>query len=205
MTHNPFDSLPEVDEPTTRRLHARLVSTATQEGLLDIAYRTLDSPVGPLLLATTTTGLIRVAFERQDHNATLTSLATLISPRVLHAPAKLDPVARQLDEYFAGTRHHFDLPLDFRLSKGFRRAVLTHLPAIHYGTTESYAQVATAAGSPKAVRAVGSACATNPLPLIVPCHRVVRSDGSYGQYAGGETAKHTLLTLEATQAKTQQH
>ena len=121
----------------------------------------------------------------------------MVSPRVLRAPGRLDAVARQLDEYFAGRRRTFDVPLDFRLARGFRRAVLAHLPEIGYGRTESYAQVAAAAGSPKAVRAVGTACAKNPLPVVVPCHRVVRSDGSYGGYAGGEEAKRTLLTIEA--------
>jgi methylated-DNA-[protein]-cysteine S-methyltransferase len=127
----------------------------------------------------------------------LAKLAGAVSPRILRAPARLDAVARQLSEYFDGGRRMFDVPLDFRLSNGFRRAVLAHLPAIGYGNTESYAQVAAAAGSPRAVRAVGTACATNPLPVVVPCHRVVRSDGSFGGYVGGEDAKRTLLTLEA--------
>ncbi|GHF95063.1 MULTISPECIES: methylated-DNA--[protein]-cysteine S-methyltransferase [Amycolatopsis] len=178
-------------------LHERLVADAAERGLLDVAYRTVDSPVGPLLLAATEEGLVKVAFDRQDHDAVLAELAAAISPRILRAPARLDPVARQLEEYFTGERRAFDVPLDFRLARGFRRAVLDHLPEIAYGHTESYAQVAAAAGSPKAVRAVGTACALNPLPLVVPCHRVVRSDGSYGQYAGGEEAKRVLLTMEA--------
>ncbi|MFB9690560.1 methylated-DNA--[protein]-cysteine S-methyltransferase [Amycolatopsis plumensis] len=178
-------------------LHERLAADATERGLLDVAYRTVDSPVGPLLLAATEEGLVKVAFDRQDHDAVLAELAAAISPRILRAPARLDPVARQLEEYFTGERRAFDVPLDFRLARGFRRAVLDHLPEIAYGHTESYAQVAAAAGSPKAVRAVGTACARNPLPVVVPCHRVVRSDGSYGQYAGGEEAKRVLLTMEA--------
>lgn len=165
--------------------------------LLDIAYRTVDTPISTLLLAATEVGLVRVAFAREDHDAVLEKLAAKVSPRVLRAPARLDPVVRQLAEYFDGTRQVFDLPLDFQLSTGFRRAVLAHLPEIRYGQTESYAQVAAAAGSPRAVRAVGSACATNPLPVVVPCHRVVRSDGTRGGYVGGEDAKRTLLTLEA--------
>ncbi|VVJ18610.1 Methylated-DNA--protein-cysteine methyltransferase (EC [Amycolatopsis camponoti] len=179
------------------RLHDRLTAAAEREGLLDVAYRTLDTPVGSLLLAATSQGLVKVAFDRQDHDAVLAELAMAISPRLLHAPARLDPVVRQLDEYFTGGRRSFDVPLDFRLARGFRLSVLEHLPEIEYGRTESYAQVATAAGSPKAVRAVGTACALNPLPVVVPCHRVVRSDGSYGQYAGGEEAKRVLLTMEA--------
>ncbi|OXM43851.1 methylated-DNA--[protein]-cysteine S-methyltransferase [Amycolatopsis alba] len=192
-----FDPLPDVDPDATRRLHERLVAAAQRDGLLDLAYRTLDTPVGTLLLAATEAGLVRVAYGREDHDAVLAKLADTVSPRILRAPARLDAVARQLEEYFGGGRRTFDVPLDFRLSKGFRRAVLAHLPEIGYGDTESYAQVAAAAGSPRAVRAVGTACATNPLPVVVPCHRVVRSDGSFGGYVGGEDAKRTLLTLEA--------
>ncbi|MGW5723783.1 methylated-DNA--[protein]-cysteine S-methyltransferase [Amycolatopsis sp. NPDC003865] len=178
-------------------MHERLTTEAEREGLLDVAYRTIDSPVGSLLLAATEAGLVKVAFDRQDHDAVLAALAEAISPRILLAPARLDAATRQLDEYFTGGRRSFDLPLDFRLARGFRLSVLEHLPEIGYGHTESYAEVAAAAGSPKAVRAVGTACALNPLPVVVPCHRVVRSDGSYGQYAGGEEAKRTLLTMEA--------
>lgn len=197
MTEELFSPLPEVDPEATRRLHERLVAAAQRERLLDVAYRTIDTPVGTLLLAATEDGLVRVAYDREDHDAVLAKLADLVSPRILRAPARLDPAARQLGEYFGGGRQRFELPLDFRLSRGFRRAVLSQLPDIAYGRTASYAQVAAAAGSPKAVRAVGTACATNPLPVVVPCHRVVRSDGSFGQYVGGEDAKRTLLTMEA--------
>jgi methylated-DNA-[protein]-cysteine S-methyltransferase len=184
--------------PTTmHRLHARLVDAAGDAGLLEVAYRTVDSPIGGLLLATTDAGLVRVAFEREDHDAVLTTLAGDVSPRILAAPARLDRVARELDEYFAGTRRAFDVQVDLRLAHGFRRTVLEHLRSIGYGTTESYAEVAEAAGSPRAVRAVGTACARNPVPVVVPCHRVVRGDGTPGQYRGGEAAKRTLLALEA--------
>ncbi len=196
MTELPAALLTD-DEATLARLQARLATSADTEGLLDIAYRTVDSPVGTLLLAASDRGLMKVAFEVQDHDAVLASLAEKVSPRILRAPGRLDPVARQLDEYFAGTRHAFDLALDWRLSAGFRRQVLDHLTRIGYGSTESYAEVAAGAGNPKAVRAVGSACATNPLVVVVPCHRVVRSDGSAGGYAGGVEAKATLLALEA--------
>jgi methylated-DNA-[protein]-cysteine S-methyltransferase len=180
-----------------RRLRERLADAALAEGILDVAYRTVDSPVGPLLLAATEHGLVRVAYLVEDHDAVLQALAERISPRILHAPARLDATALQLEEYFAGTRHTFDLPLDWRLSAGFRATVLHQLPDIGYGHTASYAAVAALAGNPKAVRAVGTACATNPLPVVVPCHRVVRSDGSMGGYLGGIEAKRTLLTLEA--------
>ena len=178
-------------------LHGRLAAAADQAGLLDVAYRTLDTPVGTLLLAATPDGLVRVAYAREGHDSVLQALAGRVSPRVLHAPARLDQAARQLEEYFAGRRHRFELPLDRRLSAGFRRAVLDQLPSIGYGSTASYAAVAAAAGRPRAVRAAGTACATNPLPLVIPCHRVVRSDGTPGGYAGGPAAKQLLLTLEA--------
>ncbi|SEO57426.1 methylated-DNA-[protein]-cysteine S-methyltransferase [Actinacidiphila rubida] len=185
------------DAAVAARLHARLVADAARESVLDVAYRTVDTPAGPLLLAATERGLVTVAYAVQDHAAVLQGLADRISPRVLHAPGRLDEAARQVDDYFAGRRKDFDLALDLRLSKGFRREVLAHLPHIAYGSTESYAQVASAAGSPRAVRAVGTACATNPLPVVVPCHRVVRSDGTRGQYVGGAAVKDLLLGLEA--------
>ena len=180
-----------------RRLHNRLATAANAEGVLDVAYRTIDTPVGSLLLAATDVGVVRVAFAIEDHDTVVQALADQISPRILHAPARLDAAARELDEYFAGCRQTFDLALDWRLSKGFRSSVLHALPTVRYGQTASYAAVARLAGNPKAVRAVGSACATNPLPVFVPCHRVVRSDGAIGGYLGGIDAKRTLLSLEA--------
>ncbi|QIS07591.1 methylated-DNA--[protein]-cysteine S-methyltransferase [Nocardia brasiliensis] len=178
-------------------LRGRLAEQAQDAGLLDVAYRTVDTPVGTLLLAATPTGLVRVAYPNENHDAVLSLLAERVSPRVLAAPARLDTAARELDEYFAGARTRFDLRLDLRLTAGFRRQVIEHLSAIGYGRRESYAEVAAAVGNPRAVRAVGSACAHNPLPVVIPCHRVVRSDGSIGQYVGGSAAKSTLLTLEA--------
>ncbi|WP_408633317.1 methylated-DNA--[protein]-cysteine S-methyltransferase [Mycolicibacterium arenosum] len=177
-------------------LHSALVDRAASDGLLDVAYRTVDSPVGTLLLATTGAGLVRVAYEREDFDRVLDVVAAKVSPRILSAPGRLDAVTRQLDEYFAGTRREFDVPLDFALSAGFRRTVQHYLPRIAYGHTASYRDVAESVGNPNAVRAVGTACATNPLPVVVPCHRVLRSDGSLGGYVGGEAAKSTLLSLE---------
>jgi methylated-DNA-[protein]-cysteine S-methyltransferase len=178
-------------------LHSGLAAAAQRSGILDIAYRIVDSPVGPLLIAATELGVVRVAYASEGHNTVLQSLADEISPRILLAPVRLDTAARQLDEYFAGRRREFDMALDWRLSAGFRNTVLHHLPEIAYGHTASYATVAKLAGSPRAVRAVGSACATNPLPVVVPCHRVIRSDGAMGGYLGGVEAKRILLTLEA--------
>lgn len=190
-----FDGI-EADEASLARLHGRLERAAQDADLLDVAYRTLDTAVGRLLVAATPVGLVRVAFLDIDADA-LATLARQISPRILHAPARLDDAATEIDEYLAGRRTEFDLPLDLRLADGFRRQVIEHLREIGYGRRESYATVAAAVGNPKAVRAVGSACARNPLPLVIPCHRVVRTDGTIGQYAGGMAAKATLLELEA--------
>lgn len=183
-------------EPAAHR-RARLAAAAQRAGLLDVAYRTVDTPVGPLLVAATAQGLVRVAFAVEGHDAVLDGLAQRVSPRVLHAPGRLDDAARQLEEYFAGRRRHFDLDVDLRLASPFRRAVLEHLRTIAYGSTASYADVAAAAGNPAAVRAAGSACATNPVPVVVPCHRVVRTDGTLGGYLGGLHVKRALLALEA--------
>ncbi|WP_336671046.1 methylated-DNA--[protein]-cysteine S-methyltransferase [Tsukamurella sp. USMM236] len=185
------------DTDALARLRARLAASAEADGLLDIAYTVVDSPVGGLLLAATERGLVRVAYAREDHDAVLETLAQKVSPRVLRAPRRLDATARELDEYFAGRRTAFDLPLDHALSHGFRQLVQSRLPDIGYGTTLSYKQVAELVGSPAAVRAVGTACATNPLPVVVPCHRVVKSDGGIGQYVGGVEAKAALLELES--------
>jgi len=185
------------DAGTLARLQARLERAAEAEGLLDVAYTTVDSPVGALLLAATPKGLVRVAYDIEDHDRVLDTLAQRLSPRVLRAPKRLDAAARELDEYFGGRRQAFDLPLDLSLSRGFRQLVQRHLPEIGYGQTRTYGQVAALVGNPKAVRAVGTACATNPLPLVVPCHRVLPASGGPGRYVGGPAAKVTLLTLEA--------
>ncbi|MFC8193599.1 methylated-DNA--[protein]-cysteine S-methyltransferase [Cellulomonas sp. NPDC057328] len=188
-THAPHDD-------ALAALRARLAADAERAGLLDVAYRVVDSPVGALLVAAGERGVLRVAFEVQGHEAALTELAARVSPRVLEGGRRLDPVLRELDEYFAGARRTFDVPVDLRLLEGFRRDVVATLPRVAYGTTASYAAVAALAGRPAAVRAVGTACARNPVPLLVPCHRVVRSDGTPGRYAGGDAAKTTLLALE---------
>lgn len=188
------------DRPTSadadRARRDRLAAAAEEAGLLDLGFRTVDSPIGSLLLVASAAGVVRVAFAVEDHDAVLADLATAVSPRLLRAPARLDRTAQQLEEYFRGERRSFDVPLDLRLAHGFRREVLEQLPAIAYGATASYAEVARAAGHPRAVRAVGSACSHNPVPVLVPCHRVVRSDGSIGQYLGGTEAKRALLALE---------
>ena len=192
-----YHLVPPSDAGTLARLRLRLEQAAAAEGLLDVAYTTVDSPVGKLLLAATPKGLVRVAYHVEDHDRVLSLLSQRLSPRVLRAPARLDPAARELGEYFSGRRRAFDLPLDLSLSSGFRQLVQRHLPEIGYGQTRTYGQVAALVGNPRAVRAVGTACATNPLPVVVPCHRVLRADGTPGGYVGGPEAKVTLLNLEA--------
>jgi methylated-DNA-[protein]-cysteine S-methyltransferase len=195
MSKQLLNRLPGADPATLDRLHDRLVQAADAD--LDVAFRTLDTPLGELLVAATPAGLVRVAYAAEGHGAVLAALATRISPRLLRAPRRLDEVARQIEAYFAGRRRHFEVPLDLQLAHGFRREVLGQLRTIDYGTTASYASVAAATGRPAAVRAVGTACARNPLPIVIPCHRVIRSDGSPGSYLGGAEAKRTLLAMEA--------
>lgn len=198
LTTSEREALFPLPDPALAGLRARLMQQADDAGLVEVAYRTLDTPVGPLLLAATAQGLVRVAFEREDFDAVLAALASRVSPRVLEAPRRLDEAAVELEEYFTGTRRRFDLPLDRALSTGFREKVQRVLPRIDYGSTRSYKEIAELVGSPRAVRAVGTACATNPLPIVVPCHRVLRTDGALGGYIGGLDAKTALLTLERT-------
>ncbi|MDZ7677816.1 MAG: methylated-DNA--[protein]-cysteine S-methyltransferase [Acidimicrobiales bacterium] len=173
---------------------AGFVARAADEGLVDVAWCRVDSPVGPLVVAGTGAGLLAVSFDEAD--AALGPIAEHVSPRILEMPDRLDPVRRQLDEYFAGRRHRFALSLDRRLSRGFRATVLRALEAVDYGQTVSYAELAARAGNPQAFRAVGSAMATNPIPIVVPCHRVLRTGGGLGGYAGGLEVKRWLLDLE---------
>lgn len=184
------------DPALLARLTDRLARAAAEADLLDVAYRSVDSPLGTLLLAATPRGLVRVAFETETVDDVLGELAAHVSPRVLAAPDRLDTVARELDEYFAGRRREFDLDVDLSLVAGFRREVVQLLPQIAYGATATYRTLAEMAGNPGASRAVGTACARNPVPLVLPCHRVVRSDGTTGAYRGGPEAKVALLDLE---------
>lgn len=187
----------EVPAPHLEALRAGLAERAERADLLDVAYRIVDSPYGSLLLAATPAGLVRIAFELEGHDAVLAALSATVSPRLLESGVRTDQVARQLDEYFTGQRRTFNLDVDLQLVAGFRRQVVSHLADIAYGHTASYADVARAAGNPNAVRAVGSACSHNPIPVVLPCHRVVRSDGTIGQYLGGTETKAALLAMEA--------
>jgi methylated-DNA-[protein]-cysteine S-methyltransferase len=173
-----------------------LARRAAAAGLLDVAYALHDSPVGELLLAATPAGLVRIAYLDGTAEAWLERLAATVSPRLLHAPAVLDEPRRELDEYFAGQRQSFDLDLDWRLTRGFGRRVLRATAAVPFGELTTYARVAGAAGSPRAYRAAGNALGANPLPIVVPCHRVLASGGGLGGYTGGVARKQTLLALE---------
>lgn len=162
----------------------------------DVAYRTVESPVGALLLAATDAGLVRVAFEYEGFEAVVEQLSTRLRTHARQDARRLDEASRELERYFAGELRAFTVPVDYALSSGFRREVLRRLPRIPYGSSASYQEVAEQVGSPQAARAVGSACATNPVPIIVPCHRVLRSDGTLGGYSGGLDVKRFLLALE---------
>ena len=177
----------------------KLLSRAEAEGLVDVAYTDFDSPIGKLTVVATDKGLMRVVFDREDTDTALGEIAEQVSPRVLELPARLDPVRRELEEYFEGRRQEFDLPLDWAMVRSpFRRKVLQHTAGIPYGQLETYREVAVAAGNVKAVRATGGALGSNPIPVVVPCHRVVGSDGRLTGYAGGLDIKRFLLAHEGT-------
>lgn len=178
---------------------AKLADRAAADGLLDVAYATVDSPLGPLVVAATPRGLVRVAYsEAVSRDEVLEDLAARVSPRVLEAPARVDEPRRELDEYFAGRRQEFDLPIDWSILRGFTLKVLRETARIDFGELRSYADVASAAGSPRAVRAAGNALGANPMPVVVPCHRVVRTGGALGGYTGGLERKEFLLRMEGS-------
>jgi methylated-DNA-[protein]-cysteine S-methyltransferase len=174
----------------------RLSGRIAAEGLADVSYASLDSPFGKLTVAATERGLVRLAFPEEDRDAVLERLASRISPRIVEAPGPLDSIRRELDEYFAGSRRQFELSLDWTLVGPFARRVLSAAAEIPYGSVLSYTQVATEAGSPRGSRAAGNALGSNPIPIVVPCHRVLRSGGALGGYAGGLDRKRWLLELE---------
>jgi methylated-DNA-[protein]-cysteine S-methyltransferase len=179
------------------RMRRDLAGAAERSGLIDVAFQRHDSPLGVIIVGATRDGLVRVGLPAEDEGAVLEQLAERVSARVLHASRdSLTQTRRELDEYFGGNRQAFGIPLDWRLTSGFRREVLRATVEIPYGETASYRDVASRAGSPRAVRAAGSALATNPLPIVVPCHRVLRTGGGLGGYAGGLAAKSALLHLE---------
>ena len=175
----------------------RFADRAVKEGLADVAYAHADSPLGPLLLASTTRGLACVSYSQfRDEDETLSRLAARLSPRVIEAPARLDDARRQLDDYFAGRLTDFSLPIDWSLVGDFGRRVLGRTAEIPYGSVSTYGDIARAIGSPRAARATGNALGSNPMPIVVPCHRVVASGGKIGGYTGGLERKELLLSLE---------
>lgn len=177
-------------------LQERLRARAAEEGLLDVAFAETDSPLGRLLVAVTPRGLVRVAYDDEDEAVVLEELAHEVSPRMLRSPERTDEVRRELDDYFSGRRHAFDLPVDWSLIRGFARGVLRATARVPFGQVTTYGAVAAEAGSPRAARAAGNALGSNPIPIVVPCHRVLHSDGGLGGYSGGLERKRYLLTLE---------
>jgi methylated-DNA-[protein]-cysteine S-methyltransferase len=173
-----------------------LAAAAADRGLLDVAIGEMDSPVGELLLAVTPKGLAYVGFEEEERDELLTRLARQLSPRILEHPAATDEVRRQLDEYFEGQRTGFEVKLDRRLIRGIARDVLSTTAKVPFGQTTTYGMVAQRIGRPRASRAVGNALGSNPIPIVIPCHRVLRAGGDVGGYAGGPERKRSLLRLE---------
>jgi methylated-DNA-[protein]-cysteine S-methyltransferase len=182
------------------RATAELARRADAEGLLDVAWATLDTPLGPIAVFVTPRGVVRVAYERENFGAVADEVAERVSPRVLIAPQRTDAVRAELDAYFTKGRRAFDVPIDWTLVHGFNQGVLRATAAIPYGEVASYGDVAAVAGSPRAARAAGNALAGNPIPIVVPCHRVIHADGGLGGYTGGLDRKRFLLNLEGASA-----
>jgi methylated-DNA-[protein]-cysteine S-methyltransferase len=182
------------------QLMHRLGPRAEAAGLVDVAYASMDSPVGELMVAVTPRGLVRVSFASEVAEQVLAELAERVSPRVLRLPRRTDEARRELDEYFAGSRQRFDLPLDWTLVRGFAQGVLRATAKVPFGQVTTYRLMAEAAGSPRASRAAGNALGSNPIPIVVPCHRVLHSGGGLGGYAGGLDRKKLLLALEGVLA-----
>lgn len=174
-----------------------VAAAADRAGLVEVAYAMVDSPLGPLLAAGTSRGLLMLSYAAEDVDAPLARVAERVSPRILEHPARLDPVRRELDQYFEGGRRAFDLPIDWSLITGYARAVLQATIAIPYGGASTYGEVSAAAGNPRGARATGNALGSNPIPIVIPCHRVVRAGGAIGGYTGGLERKRFLLALEA--------
>jgi len=179
-------------------LGAALAQRAGKASLLDVAYAELDSPIGELIVFVTPRGLLRVKYADEPIDDVLAEVAARVSPRILRAPRRTDPVRRELEGYFALRRRRFDLPIDWSLARGFAGDVLRETARIPFGDVRSYGQVASQAGSPRAARAAGNALGSNPIPIVVPCHRVLHADGGLGGYSGGLDRKRYLLALEGS-------
>jgi methylated-DNA-[protein]-cysteine S-methyltransferase len=179
-----------------KRAEEKMTKAAIAQDLLDVAYTTVDSPFGEWLVAATPTGLVRLAFTGENFDRVLEDLSNRISPRVLEAPARLDAVKRELGRYFDGKLKRFGVPLDWQLSAGFALRVRKACARIPYGAVSTYKDMASIAGNDRAARAAGNALGSNPLPIVVPCHRVLHSGGGLGGYGGGLPMKQALLELE---------
>jgi methylated-DNA-[protein]-cysteine S-methyltransferase len=186
-------SVPPLDVDALRDALAR---RAAEEGMLDVAWGTYESPLGPLTLMVTPRGLVRLSYPGEGTEGQLAELAERVSPRILEAPERTDAVRRQLDDYFEGRRHRFEVPIDWRLVHGFAGRVLRATARIPFGSVSSYREIAAEAGSPNAYRAAGNALGSNPVPIVVPCHRVLHAGGGLGGYTGGVDRKRFLLQLE---------
>jgi methylated-DNA-[protein]-cysteine S-methyltransferase len=200
------EDLKRLEPPAIPRLdvegfRSRLASRAADEDLIDVAYGTADSPLGPLTVMVTPRGLVRLSYPGEGIDTQLAELADRVSPRIMEAPERTDAVRRQLDEYFEGRRHGFDLKVDWRLVRGFAGDVLRATARIPFGSVSSYREIATNAGSPNAYRAAGNALGSNPVPIVVPCHRVLHAGGGLGGYTGGLERKRFLLALEGVQPR----
>ena len=180
------------------RFAAAVARRAEEAGLLDVAYASMSSPLGELTVFVTSRGLLRVAYPSESPDDVLEDVAARVSPRILQVAGRTDGVRRELDAYFAGTRRSFDLPIDWSLVRGFAVEVLHATAEVPFGDVTTYGSVARAAGSPRAARAAGNALGSNPIPIVVPCHRVVHADGGLGGYSGGLDRKRFLLALEGS-------
>ena len=174
----------------------RFAEAAMAANLADVAFWTVASPVGDLLVAVTRGGLVRIAYADETRDEVLAHLAREVSPRILESARATDPVRRELEGYFAGERLRFDLKVDRQLIRGVAREVLAATGRVPFGQTTTYGELAVRIGRPRAARAVGNALGSNPIPIVIPCHRVLRAGGLLGGYAGGLDRKQALLQLE---------
>jgi methylated-DNA-[protein]-cysteine S-methyltransferase len=183
--------------PLPSHLLEAVASAAVREGLADAVYTRVSTPIGRLLVVGGSEGLLRIGFEEEPEDDLLADIAARVGPRVVSSESEMAPARDELQAYLEGDRETFDLPVDLRLARGeFRRAALQKLMEIPRGEVVTYAELAARSGNPRAARAAGTACATNPIPVVVPCHRVVPGGGGVGNYGGGPARKVQLLELE---------
>jgi methylated-DNA-[protein]-cysteine S-methyltransferase len=187
-----------IAELNRKGLTAALALRAGKAALLDVAYAEIDSPIGELIVFVTPRGLLRIKYADEPIEGVLADVAARVSPRILRAPARTDEARHELEAYFGLRRRAFNLPIDWSLVHGFAGRILRKTARIPFGEVRSYGQLAAQAGSPRAARAVGNALGSNPIPIVVPCHRVLHADGGLGGYSGGLDRKRYLLALEGS-------